>query len=156
MLERLTHSSMRRAGSRALVIDEATTCPRARLPANASAPGESYQLIRLLAVGATTGTSRSTAPCAICTGVVATLWPDRGSWEVTRIPGTDLLSNREFTASIVSSPRLPHADGRLRWKVRLDTGLRPDNQRRGAGWTREQSGPRLLSCRGSIWAKRRW
>jgi len=40
---------------------------------------------------------------------------------------TDLLSiNDEFTASLVVSRAVQVAPGRLRWKVRLDTGLRPD------------------------------
>lgn len=42
-------------------------------------------------------------------------------------PATDLLSiNDEFTASVVVCRSFRIASGALRWKIRLDTGLRPD------------------------------
>ncbi len=47
--------------------------------------------------------------------------------EVTRDPATDILwVNREFTVSIVLARYQAHAEGRARWKVRLDAGLNPD------------------------------
>jgi hypothetical protein len=46
---------------------------------------------------------------------------------VTQDPGTDMLTiNGEFTASIVIVRCLQTLAGTLRWKVRLDTVLRPD------------------------------
>ena len=40
---------------------------------------------------------------------------------------TDILTiNEEFTASIIIARRLRSPTGFLRWKLRLDTGLRPD------------------------------
>jgi hypothetical protein len=42
-------------------------------------------------------------------------------------PTSDLLTvNDEFTASIVISRSRQTPGGALRWKIRLDTGLRPD------------------------------
>lgn len=46
---------------------------------------------------------------------------------VARNPTTDLLTiNDEFTASIVIARCFRTQNGALRWKIRLDTGLRPD------------------------------
>src|SRR5262249_37452504 len=42
-------------------------------------------------------------------------------------PETDLLTvNQEFTLSLVVARSLSLASGQLRWKIRLDTGLKPD------------------------------
>jgi hypothetical protein len=47
--------------------------------------------------------------------------------EVKQDPRTDLLRiNAEFTASIVVVRCFRTPNGVLRWKIRLDTGLRPD------------------------------
>jgi len=52
---------------------------------------------------------------------------ERGGSMVGRNPETELLTiNQEFTASIVIVRCCQTPGGRFRWKVRFDTGLRPD------------------------------
>jgi DNA invertase Pin-like site-specific DNA recombinase len=51
----------------------------------------------------------------------------RAGGQVERDPDTDLLTiNGEFTASLVVVRCVTTASGSLRWKIRLDTALRPD------------------------------
>jgi DNA invertase Pin-like site-specific DNA recombinase len=52
---------------------------------------------------------------------------ERQSGATSRDPITDLLTiNGEFTAAVVVARCLTTSTGSLRWKLRLDTGLRPD------------------------------
>jgi hypothetical protein len=52
---------------------------------------------------------------------------ERQSGVISHDPTTDLLTvNGEFTTAIVIARCLTTSAGSLRWKLRLDTGLRPD------------------------------
>src|SRR5205085_4556829 len=63
--------------------------------------------------------------CEIVGEVIANI--ERRSGRVSHDPATDLLTiNGEFTSSIVVARCSTIRSGRLRWKLRLDSGLRPD------------------------------
>lgn len=52
---------------------------------------------------------------------------ERMGGSVRQDPATDLLTvNHEFTASLIISRSMQTASGSLRWKLRLDSSLRPD------------------------------
>ncbi len=130
MLERLTHLQANKGWLSGLVIDEAEDMPsssayRTRFGSLVRAyqligysPGRDYRYIEV------NRALRDMHP-DIVTDTIAKIRAIGG--EVSQDPKTDLLRiNQEFTAS-VAIVRCFHTDaGLLRWKVRLDAGLRPD------------------------------
>ena len=130
MLELLTHLQTEKGWLSGLVIDEADNMPSSSVyRTRFGSLVRAYQLI-----GYSTGrdyryidinrTLRDMHP-----GIVAQTTNEirRLGGEVERDPKTDLLNiNREFTVSIVIARSFETRSGHLRWKIRLDTGLRPD------------------------------
>jgi len=130
MLERLTSLQAEKGWLSGLVIDEADNMPSSSVyRSRFGSLVRAYQLI-----GYSTGRDyryievnrglRDMHPVI----VGETLDKIRGlGGEVEIDPKTDLLRiNREFTASIVIVRSFQTPCGTLRWKIRLDTGLRPD------------------------------
>jgi DNA invertase Pin-like site-specific DNA recombinase len=130
MLELLTHLHEERGWLSGLVIDEAENMPSSSIyRTRFGSLIRAYQLI-----GYSTGRDYryievNRALRDLHPGIVAQTTDEirRLGGEVDCDPKTDLLHiNREFTASIVIARAFHTSAGMLRWKIRLDTGLRPD------------------------------
>jgi DNA invertase Pin-like site-specific DNA recombinase len=130
MLERLSHLYEQKGWLSGLVIDEGEDMPsssiyRRRFGSLVHAyqligysPGRDYRYIEV------NRALRDMHP-GVVASTIAEIQAIGG--EVRQDPNTDLLRiNEEFTASIVIVRCFRTLTGLLRWKVRLDTGLRPD------------------------------
>lgn len=130
MLERLAALLNQTGWLSALVIDE-----RENMPASSAYRHRFGSLLRAYdLVGFSTGRDyryietnrflRSLHP-GIVADTIAAIEAEGGA--VARDPATDLLTiNGEFSASLVIVRCFETGAGALRWKVRFDTGLRPD------------------------------
>ena len=130
MLELLAHLQTEKGWLSGLVIDEADNMPSSSVYRHRfGSLVRAYQLI-----GYSTGRDYrylevNRALRDMHPGIVAQTTDEirRLGGEVDRDPKTDLLHiNQEFTASIVIARAFHTPAGMLRWKIRLDTGLRPD------------------------------
>jgi hypothetical protein len=130
MLELLTHLQAEKGWLSGLVIDEADNMPSSSVyRTRFGSLVRAYQMI-----GYATGRDYryievNRALRDMHPGIVAQTTDEirRLGGEVDRDPKTDLLHiNREFTVSIVIARAFETPAGLLRWKIRLDTGLRPD------------------------------
>jgi len=130
MLERLSHLYEQKGWLSGLVIDEGEDMPsssiyRRRFGSLVHAyqligysPGRDYRYIEV------NRALRDMHP-GVVASAIAEIQAIGG--EVRQDPNTDLLRiNEEFTASIVIVRCFRTLTGLLRWKVSLDTGLRPD------------------------------
>ena len=130
MLERLTHLFGQKGWLSGLVIDEAEDMPSSSVYRHrfgslirayqliGYSPGRDYRYIEV------NRALRDMHP-GVVAGAVAEIRRLGGG--VEQDPKTDLLRvNEEFTASIVVVRAFRTPSGLLRWKIRLDTGLRPD------------------------------
>jgi hypothetical protein len=130
MLERLSHLYEQKGWLSGLVIDEGEDMPsssiyRRRFGSLVHAyqligysPGRDYRYIEV------NRALRDMHP-GVVASTIAEIQAIGG--EVRQDPNTDLLRiNEEFTASVVIVRCFRTLTGMLRWKVRLDTGLRPD------------------------------
>ena len=130
MLERLSELRAQKGWLSGLVIDEAEDMPSSSIYRRrfgslvrayqliGYAPGRDYRYIEI------NRALRDLHPSLVASTIegIQALGGD-----VARDPKSDLLSiNAEFTASIVLSRCLQTITGLRRWKIRLDTGLRPD------------------------------
>ncbi len=130
MLERLGRILEQRGSLSGMIIDEVDECPsssayRSRFGSLLRAyalvgfsPDHDYRYLE---------TNRKLR--ALHPGVLAavTAGIERAGGRYTIHPSTDLLDiNREFTASIVIVRCFETSAGSLRWKLRLDTALKPD------------------------------
>jgi hypothetical protein len=130
MLERLTHLFDQKGWLSGLVIDEADDMPSSSVYRHRfGSLVRAYQLIGYSPARDYRYIEVNRALRDMHPGVVAHTVAqirDLGG-EVSQDPRNDLLHvNREFTASIVIVRAFRTPMGPLRWKVRLDTGLRPD------------------------------
>ncbi len=130
MLERLSQLRQQKGWLSGLIIDEAEDMPSSSIYRRrfgslvrayqliGYAPGRDYRYIEV------NRALRDLHPGAVAE-TIAGIQALGG--EVQRDPKTDLLRvNQEFTVSIVISRCFQTLIGLNRWKIRLDTGLRPD------------------------------